>query len=91
MTHLASLVGPSDGLQHPLARLGVIDEGIALGPVDELEMLGAGLPEHGFGRHTVEISLWSILDSSCTCLPEVARFQAEYAEAKVIFKGDIQG
>lgn len=39
----ALIVGPLDGLEQPLARVGVIDEGVALRTVDQLEMLRAGL------------------------------------------------
>ena len=33
------------------ARLRIVDEGIALGAVDDLEVLSAGLAEDRFGRH----------------------------------------
>ena len=47
-THLASLIRPSDRLQDPLTRFRIINQRVALRPVNKLEMLGARLPKDGF-------------------------------------------
>lgn len=49
-THLGQ-VSPLHWLQDMFTRLRIVDEGIALGAVDDLEVLGAGLAEERFGRH----------------------------------------
>lgn len=50
-THLTALIGSSNRLQYPLTRFRIIDERVALGPMDQLEMLRSWLSEDRFGRH----------------------------------------
>jgi hypothetical protein len=48
-THLA-IIAATDGFEHPLARLGVIDQRISLGAVHQLEVLRPGRSEYGSFR-----------------------------------------
>ena len=51
-TYLATVIAPLNGLQHPLRSLRIIDQRVAQGSMNKLEMLSFRPSEDGFlGRH----------------------------------------